>query len=35
MNNKNAAGEVVLDTEGNPMEIGAHYATEGGTIKHI
>ena len=30
MNNKNAAGEVVRDTEGNPMEIGAHYATEGG-----
>lgn len=30
MDNKNAAGEVVRDTEGNPMEIGAHYATEGG-----
>ena len=29
MDNKNAAGELVLDTEGNPMEIGAHYATEG------
>jgi hypothetical protein len=29
MDNKNEAGEVVLDTKGNPMEIGAYYATEG------
>lgn len=33
MDNKNAAGELVLDTEGNPMEIGGHYATRGGDDK--
>jgi len=33
MDNKNAAGELVLDTKGNPMEIGAHYATKEGDDK--